>query len=111
MIKKRLLLFLAIAAVFPTLVLAQPGAIGAPILTVVGSLATIVMNATWIIAAAFSVVMFTVAGFKFLTAQGDPSRVKDARDAVIWGTAGVGVIILAWSIIFIVASTLGVGIA
>ena len=62
----------------------------------------------WPIVAAFVIVMFTIAGFKFLTAQGDPSRIKEGRDAVIWGVAGVGVILIAWSIISIVSTALNV---
>lgn len=61
----------------------------------------------WIIAAAFSVIMFVLAGFKFLTAQGNPQETAEARRAVIWGLAGVAVIVLAWSIIGLVKNELG----
>ncbi len=67
-----------------------------------------VLNILWIIAMAFVIIMFVLAGFKFLTAQGDPGKVAEARQSVIWGIAGAVVIVLAWSIIAIVKTQLNV---
>lgn len=60
-----------------------------------------------IIAGGFVIFMFVLVGFKYLTAQGDPSKVNDANRAVAWGLAGVAVIVLAWYVSSIVANTLG----
>ncbi len=68
----------------------------------------IIDNILWNIAIAFVIIMFTLAGFKFLTAQGDTSKVAEARNAVIWGLAGTVVIVLAWSAITLVKRTLGI---
>jgi len=70
--------------------------------------AALVLSATWIIAVAFVIIMFIIAGFKFLTAQGDVNKVKEARDAVIWGVGGVIVILLSFSILIIMRATLGI---
>ena len=63
----------------------------------------------WPIVVGVIIIMFIVAGFEFLTAQGDPSKVARARQAVIWGVVGVFVILLAFSIIFIVQNAFNLG--
>jgi heme/copper-type cytochrome/quinol oxidase subunit 2 len=40
-------------------------------------------------------IMFVWAGFLYLTAQGDPSKVQKANQAVIWAVVGVAVGLLA----------------
>lgn len=60
-----------------------------------------------IIAGGFVIFMFVLAGFKYLTAQGEASKVLEANRAVTWGLAGVAVIVLAWSATVIVRNTLG----
>ena len=52
----------------------------------------------WTVFACIVVVCFVVAGVMFLTAQGEPEKVKAARSSFIWGVAGVIVGILAYSI-------------
>jgi len=63
-------------------------------------------SALWTIFGAIAVVMFVVAGMLFLTASGDPEKIKSARNAAIWGVAGVVVGIMAYSIVEIVSSML-----
>jgi uncharacterized membrane protein (DUF485 family) len=53
-----------------------------------------------------AVICFIMAGILFLTAQGQPDKLKAAKSAVIWGVAGVIVGILAFSIIAIVSAML-----
>ena len=62
----------------------------------------------WMFFAAFAVIAFLIAGFLFLSANGNASKVAQARDAVIWGIVGVAVGLLAFSIPFIVKSGLGI---
>ena len=68
---------------------------------------TVLFNAFWIVAIAFVVVMFVLAGFKFFTAQGDPSKVQEATRAVVYGIIGTAVVILSFSMVAIVRLTLG----
>ena len=68
---------------------------------------TVLFNAFWIVAIAFVVVMFVLAGFKFFTAQGDPSKVHEATRAVVYGIVGTAVVILSFSMVVIVRRTLG----
>jgi len=67
-----------------------------------------ILNAVWIIFAAIVLVCFVLSGILFLTAQGDPEKLRTARSAFIWGSVGVVVGIVAYSIIVVVARVLGV---
>jgi heme/copper-type cytochrome/quinol oxidase subunit 2 len=99
------------ALALPVIVSAQvvpPGQIPGDVLTIVLNIAILIFSVLWVVAATFVVVMFVIAGFKYLTAQGDASKVSDANKAVIWGAAGVVVILLAWSITGVLRTQLGV---
>jgi len=112
--KKIVVLFsapvLAVLLLAPFAVLAQPWprTLTVPITTVVVNLINITLIIVWNIAIAFTIIMFVLAGFKFMTAQGDPAKVSEAKLAVIWGLVGVAVIVLAWSAISIVRFQFGV---
>ena len=54
--------------------------------------------------ALFALVSFVIAGIFFLTAQGQPEKLKIARSFVLWGVVSIIVAILAYSIITIVES-------
>jgi lysylphosphatidylglycerol synthetase-like protein (DUF2156 family) len=60
----------------------------------------------WPIVVAIIIITFIYAGVKLLLAQGDPTKVADARRAVLWGVGGVIVIVLSFSVISFVNSTL-----
>lgn len=89
--------------VLPVMALAQvggnPPAGGAVTLTDLG---TKIVNAAWIVFTVFVVVCFVLAGILFLTASGDAEKVKTARNAFLWGVAGVVVGIIAYSIVTVV---------
>ena len=74
----------------------------------VPQLINILFDIFWPVVVAFVIVMFALAGFIFMTAQGDPAKIGTARAAVIWGVVGVIVILLAFSIILIARTQLGV---
>ncbi len=64
-----------------------------------------VIQFIWPVIVIVIIILFTVAAFLFFSAQGDPEKVGQARQAFIWGVAGTVVIFLAWSIPFIVRNT------
>ncbi|OGZ64041.1 MAG: hypothetical protein A3A98_03800 [Candidatus Staskawiczbacteria bacterium RIFCSPLOWO2_01_FULL_40_39] len=66
-----------------------------------------VLNLIWPIFIGFAVIMFLVAGFQFLTAQGDPTKVAGARQSLIWGAVGVAVGVIAFSIPFVIRNAIG----
>src|SRR3989344_3952721 len=69
-----------------------------------------ILGFIWPIFIGFAIIMFIVAGFLFLIARGDSSKLKLARDSVIYGVVGVIVGILAFSIPLIIGNTLGTGL-
>jgi len=106
------LITISILSIFLTLpvvvlALAGPGPIPNSQNLSVTQIVNIVLNFIWPIFVGFAVIMFLVAGFLFLTAQGDPGKVGAARQAILWGIIGVVVGVIAFSIPFIIRTTLG----
>ena len=91
------LISLAVALIPP------PGIIGS-----FGGIFDAIFSLLWPIFAAYGIIMFLVAGFQFLSAKGEPSEVLKARQSVIYGSTGVALGILAFSIPFIIKFALGV---
>ncbi len=85
---------------------APPKTVAINILNVISG----IFNLVWPITVAIVIIMFIIAGFQFLTAQGDPGKVAEARQSIIWGSAGVAVILLAFSMITLIRITIGGGI-
>ncbi len=69
---------------------------------------TNIFNFVWYIFSGFAVIMFIVAGFLFLTAQGNPEKVSLARKMLIYGGVGVAVALLSVSIPWVLEFVLGV---
>ncbi len=90
-----------------TLAAFNPGATPVGFSGSISSIIGLVLDFLWPIFAGFAVIMFLIAGFLFLSSQGDPAKVQAARQAVLWGIIGVVVGLLAFSIPFIVRQTIG----
>ena len=90
----------------PVLAFAQPTGQITSLCALIQKIESIVWMAFGLIA----VIAFVVAGILFLTAGGTPEKVQAARSAFLWGVAGVLVGIVAFSIIAIIGSGLGVGV-
>jgi len=67
----------------------------------------VLFTVVWQLFAVGAIIMFLIAGFLFLTAEGDPSKLAKARGAVLWGVVGIAVGILAFSIPFVIQNALG----
>jgi hypothetical protein len=52
--------------------------------------------------------MAIIAGFLFLSSGGDPSKVKKAKDILLYSIIGLLIVLLAKSIIYMIESALGV---
>lgn len=100
-----------IVLLLPAVALAQnfnvPGVLNTTLLNTVIDVFGTALQVLWVVAMAVVIVMFVIAGFKFLTGQGDPGKMTEARQAVVWGLVGTAVIILAWSIVTIIRRELG----
>ena len=53
------------------------------------------------------VIMLIYAGFLFLSSAGDPTKLTNARTAVLWAIVGIAVGILAYSVTGIIKTVLG----
>lgn len=71
------------------------------------NLADNIIGFLWLLFGSFAFASFIYAGYLFLNARGDMSKVKDARQALIWGVVGVMVGSLLFVIPFIVKGLLG----
>lgn len=100
-------LLLLSALVLPVVAMAIPPQPNEGDVTSIDAFYDIVAKAAWIVFAIIALVMFIVAGIKFLTAGGDPTKVAEARMAFLWGVAGVVVAIIAFSIVSIVQGLMG----
>lgn len=65
----------------------------------VGSEVGNVLAIVFSIIGAISLLIIVVAGFTFITSQGDPQKVAQARSAIVYAAAGLAVSILAVSIV------------
>ena len=74
--------------------------------TVFNSVADQITRGLWEVFALLAVIMFVLAGVSFMTAQGDPEKVKLARAEFMWGVVGVVVSILAFSMVTIIRNVL-----
>jgi FtsH-binding integral membrane protein len=81
----------------------------APIVTNVGGLIGILSYALRVVYTIFfilAVIFILMAGFGYLTAGGDPAKVKKASNRLIFGIVGVAVGLLATGVKAIVENTL-----
>lgn len=58
-----------------------------------------VLEIVFSIIGALSLLVLVIAGFTFITSQGEPQKVSQARNAIIYAAAGLAVSILAVSIV------------
>ena len=68
----------------------------------------IVTIVVWPVFITAVVIMFILAGFKFLTAQGEPTKIIEARKTLIWAVVGVVVGVVAFSAYATIQAILGI---
>jgi len=103
--KKLIVCAISTALLLPTVAFAFEGQPGT---TNIDSAIRNILNFVWVIFIAFAVLSFIIAGVMFLSAQGDPEKIKEAKKAVLWGVVGVIVAIIAFSIVGIIRRNFGV---
>jgi len=69
---------------------------------------TAILTVLWVVFVAIAIVYFVIAGISFLSSQGDPTKAGQARSAVIYGSIGIVVALIAYSIILIIRNIFGV---
>jgi len=75
---------------------------GTPAEVTLDAFITNILKLVWEITAGLAAIMFIVAGILFITAQGDPTKLGTARQALIWAVVGVAVAIIAFSLVKII---------
>lgn len=65
-----------------------------------------VLSAAYVVFYALAVIFLLLAGFGYLTANGDPGKIKKASSKLIYGVIGVGVGLLASGVKDIIKSFL-----
>jgi hypothetical protein len=68
-----------------------------------------IINFIWPIFAGIAILIFIYVGLMFLTARGEPGKVKTAREAVIWGVVGIIVALLAYALVLTVTNLVAPG--
>lgn len=58
-----------------------------------------VLNIVLVITGAIAVLTVVIAGFRFITSQGNPTETTKARNAIVYAAIGLVVIIFAFSIV------------
>lgn len=59
----------------------------------------VVLQIVFSIIGAISLLVIVLAGFTYITSQGDPGKVSQAKNAIIYASAGLAVSILAATIV------------
>lgn len=73
-----------------------------PVITVL----KVALNIISIVVGVAAVIILIIAGIKFITASGDPSNVRNARDTIVFAFAGLMVVVLAQAIVGLVLDRL-----
>lgn len=58
-----------------------------------------VVNILLFLVGSFAVIMIVIAGFRFVTANGDANTVSQAKNTIIYSVIGIVVAIMAWGIV------------
>ncbi len=69
-----------------------------------------ILSFIWPIFIGISILMFLIAGFLFVTANGEANKIEQAKKAMIWGVVGVVVGILSFSLPMIIGNTFVVAV-
>jgi len=94
------------AMALPLVAGAQIGGNPPNISTDLVSIGNQIARGAWIVFTIIAVLAFIIAGVLFLVSGGDPDKITKARQAFLWGVAGVVVGILAFTIITVVSSVI-----
>ena len=70
-------------------------------------LTTLLNNVVMPVATVFVVVWIIYAGFKYVTAQGNPAKITEAHKTLLWSLIGAGILLGAAGISLVVQNTIG----
>lgn len=61
------------------------------------------LSMVFMITGIIAVIVIIVGGFYYITSQGDPGKIKKAKDAILYAVIGLAVSVLAYAIVNFVA--------
>lgn len=67
-----------------------------------------IVNALLMFAGVSTLVVFVIAGFRYMNSAGDPKKLESARGALIYGIIGLFVILFSFLIINVISQVTGV---
>ena len=65
----------------------------------VGNHVTNIINAAISVIGLIGVLVIVFAGQRLITSSGDPGKIKQAKDMILWAVVGIIIAVLAWAII------------
>lgn len=65
-----------------------------------------IINFLLLIAAPVAALMYVWAGWMFLTAGGDPKKIAQGKQAVLWTSIGIGVLVISKGLVLVVKDIL-----
>lgn len=103
-------LFILIAVLIPLTIQAQTVTIDNPLGpgATFWSLVDKIINFIFTLAIPISAIMIIVAGYRFVTAMGDPAKITTAKQMILWTLIGLLVIISAKGIIALFGQIFGI---
>ncbi len=66
----------------------------------------IILKAALLIGMPIAVLFLVYVGFKFIVAQGNPEKIKEAQKNFLYTLIGIGIFLGAWTIATVIANTL-----
>lgn len=75
----------------------------------IGQLATNIIQVALPLAALASIILLVIAGYKMITSQGNPDKLKDAKEMITNAIIGLVFILLSVSILALVSSVFNLG--
>jgi heme/copper-type cytochrome/quinol oxidase subunit 2 len=63
-----------------------------------------ILNTVYAVAGIVAVVAIIIAGFIYVTSQGSPENVKKAKNAIVYATVGLIIVMMAFSITWFVSN-------
>ena len=74
------------------------------------NLASTILGFLTVLAGLYCALMLILGGIQYIASQGDKTNLSKARDQMTWAIAGLAIVVLSWSIIFLVGKVLGIDI-
>ena len=88
----------------------NPGPGGANAGTAFANLASTIVGFLTVLAGLYCALMLILGGIQYIASQGDKTNLTKARDQITWAIAGLAIVVLSWSIIWLIGKVLGIDI-